>query len=96
MRRAKTWFHEAKKAARTKAQRLHLARAELQVIYYLQIATYEEDYVNGSPKRRAAYVKRNEKLFAFLLKHNVYMNPDITIPENPDFTKSPDVWHKLG
>lgn len=96
MRQAKKWFAEAKKRALTRVQKLHIARAELQVRYYLQIATYETEYEQGTDRQKRAYVARNEKLFAFILKHGIFMNPDITIPENPDYTKSPDIWHKLG
>lgn len=96
MERAFGLFERAKKTARTSAQKLHVRRAQLQVRYYLQIACRDEKYVNGTALERARYVKENQAIFAFIIKNDIYMNPDCHYPDDPDFTQSPDVWHKLG
>ena len=96
MHEAETMFEEAYRRAESKKQKLHVARSSVQVKYYLQIAEYESLYVNGTAEEREAYVARNKKLYDFIAEQQIYMNPDKPMPESPDFTQSPDMWHKLG
>ena len=96
MHEAEKLFSEAYRCAASKKQKLHVARSAVQVKYYLQIAEYDALYTNGTKEERAAYVGRNRELYEFISAQSIFMNPDITMPASPDFTLSPDLWHKLG
>lgn len=96
MRQAKKWWNFARELADTDEQRRHLDRAEMQCVYYMQIAEYEDKYLNGTPGQKEAYVARNRWLYGMVVKDNIFMNPDIPVPDCPDMTVSPDLWHKLG
>lgn len=96
MHEAEKLFSEVYRCAASKKQKLHVARSAVQVKYYLQIAEYDALYTNGTKEERAAYVGRNRELYEFISAQSIFMNPDITMPASPDFTLSPDLWHKLG
>lgn len=96
MLKADKLFDTAVLSAQSETQRSRIERSRVQILYYLQIATYESDYICGNDERRKKYVDNNKKLYDFVTKNSIYMNPDITLPSEVDFTKSPDFWHKLG
>lgn len=96
MKQAKMLFSRAAKQAGDPVRRLRVMRSAVQVEYYLLLALYDEEYVRGDARSRARYVRKNKKFYQFIVQNGIYMNPDKPLPEQVDFTKSPDLWHKLG
>ncbi len=96
MQKAKELFEQAAKSAGDPIRRNRVRRCAVQVEYYLLLALYEREYMHGDAASRARYVKRNRAFYKFIMKNGIYMNPDKPLPENVDFTQSPDSWHKLG
>ena len=96
MKKAKILFEKAEKSAGSMIKRKRVRRSSVQVDYYLQLALYEDEYVHGDESARLKYVKDNKKLYKFIIENGIYMNPDKPLPQDVDFTASPDLWHKLG
>lgn len=96
MKKAKELFTLAANAERDPVKKRRVNQSSVQVEYYLLLALYEEEFTRGDAASRARYVKRNKKFYKFIMENGIYMNPDKPLPENVDFTLSPDSWHKLG